>query len=108
MVNLKIKKKNLEAIKNGSKKNEWRELSAYNKKLLLSPREEDGKLVGNKAIDKIRLVNGFRKDSEYIIVEVKSINVYKFTKNVEIIEDNFKALEGQFAIQIALGNIVNN
>ena len=41
-------------------------------------------------------------------VEVLSIRVFRFGRDVEIPNENFKALEGQFAIQLALGDIVNN
>ena len=56
-VNLKIKKANLEAIKSGIKKTEWREPSVYNKKLFFKPRESDGKNEGNADIKTITFVN---------------------------------------------------
>lgn len=107
-VNLKIKKANLEAIKAGTKKTEWREPSVYNKKLLFKPRESDGKNEGNADIKTITFVNGYSKDAEKLIVEVKQIRLVRFSRNIEIPEDNFKALEGQFSIEISLGSIVNN
>jgi hypothetical protein len=105
---LKIKKSNLDLIKTGIKKTEWREPSVYNKKLLFKKRESDGKNEGNVDIKTITFVNGYSKDAEKLIVEVKQIRLVRFSRNIEIPEDNFKALEGQFSIEISLGNIVNN
>ena len=105
---LKIKKSNLDAIKAGTKRTEWREPSVYNKKLLFKKRELDGKLDGNSDIKTITFVNGYSKDAEKLIIEVKQIRLVKFSRNIEIPEDNFKAVEGQFAIEISLGSIVNN
>lgn len=107
-VNLKIKKVNLEAIKAGTKKTEWREPSVFNKKLLFKKRESDGKLDGNLDIKTITFVNGYSKDAEKLKIEVKQIRLVRFSRNIEIPEDNFKAVEGQFAIEISLGSIVNN
>lgn len=107
-VNLKIKKVNLEAIKAGTKKTEWREPSVFNKKLLFKKRESDGKLDGNLDIKTITFVNGYSKDAEKLKIEVKQIRLVRFSRNIEIPEDNFKALEGQFSIEITLGNIVHN
>jgi hypothetical protein len=106
-VNLQIKRINLDLIKSGIKKTEWREPSLFNKKLLFRERE-DGKKIGNDEIKTISFINGYNKDREILIVEVKQIRLVKFTKNIEIPEDNFKALEGQFSIEINLGSIVNN
>ena len=104
---LQIKKENINLIKSGSKKNEWRQSSFYNKKLLFSARE-DGKLDGNKDIKFIEFINGYNKFRETLVVEVVSIRLVKFSKDIEIKEDNFKAKEGQFAIEIKLGNIIVN
>lgn len=107
VVNLQIKRQNLELIKAGTKKTEWRDLSKYNKDLLLKDRG-DGKKDGNKDITHINFINGYSKNRETLTVEVTRIRVVKFTRNVEIPEDNFSAFEGQFSIEITLGNIVNN
>lgn len=104
---LKINKKNLDLIKSGIKKTEWRDPSVYNKKLLFEFKE-DGKRHGNENIKEIEFVNGYRKDADRLIVEVKRIRLVKFSRDIEIKEDNFKALEGQFSIEITLGDIVNN
>ena len=53
MVNLQITKENIDLIISGTKKNEWRALSEYNKKLLLK-KEADGKYYPNKEIKKIK------------------------------------------------------
>lgn len=102
---LQIKKNNLDLIKSGKKKNEWRELSAFNKKTLMV-RREDGMLDGNKDIKSIKFVNGYRKDREVMEIEVVSIGAVKFARDVDIPEDNFKALAGQMAIRIELGKIL--
>lgn len=107
-VTLQIKKKELDLIKTGVKKNEWRQLSEYNKKLLLKPRESDGKKEGNSDIKSIKFINGYSKEAETLEVEVTGIKVFRFSKDEIIEEDNFRASEGQFAIQVALGNIINN
>lgn len=101
VVNLQIKRQNLDLILAGTKKTEWREFSMYNRKLLLKDRG-DGKKDGNKEITHIKFINGYAKDRPEHIVPVKRIRVVKFTRNVEIPEDNFSALEGQFAIEISL------
>lgn len=106
-INLKIKSKDFDLIKSGVKKNEWRNLSAYNRKKLLV-KNADGKQEGRNDIKTVIFENGYTSDCRKIEVEVTSIKVFKFGRDVEIPEDNFKALEGQFAIQLALGNIVNN
>ena len=106
-VSLQIKKENLELIKSGKKKTEWRQYSVYNNMLLFKDRG-DGKKDGNKDIKFIEFVNGYSKNVEKLLVEVLSIRLVKFTRDIEIPEDNFKAKEGQFAIEIKLGNIVNN
>lgn len=106
-VNLKIKSKDYDLIASGVKKNEWRNMSAYNRKKLLYI-NSDGKQEGRNDIKFVVFENGYSKDCRKIKLEVLSIRVYRFSRDVEIPEENFKALEGQFAIQLALGNIVNN
>jgi len=106
MTILRIKKKEFDLIKSRTKKTEWREPSNYNKKLLFTPREEDGKLDGNKDIKEITFINGYKADSGRLTVEIKGIRLVKFINNVDIPEDNFKALAGQFAIEIKLGEII--
>lgn len=103
---LRIKRKDFDLIKSGVKKTEWREPSKYNKGLLFAPREIDGKLDGNPEIKEITFINGYKKDSERLTVKVNSIRMVKFINDVEIKEDNFKALAGQFAIEINLGEII--
>lgn len=107
VVELKIKKENLDLIKSGTKKTEWREPSVYNKRLLFKVKE-DGKRHGNEDIKFIKFVNGYSKDAPTLNVEVNRIRLVKFTRDIEIKEDNFKAKEGSFAIEISLGNIINN
>lgn len=106
MIVLRIKRKEFDLIKSGVKKTEWREPSKYNKKLLFSPRPEDGKLDGNTEIKEITFINGYKKDSERLTVKIELIRLVKFSNDVEIPSDNFKALAGQFAIEIKLGEII--
>lgn len=107
-VSLQIKRINLDLIKTGTKKTEWREPSLFNKNLLFKERESDGKKEGNADIKYIEFINGYKKDREILLVECKQIRLVRFSRNIEIPEDNFNAIEGQFAIEITLGNIVNN
>lgn len=106
-INLKIKSKDFDLIKSGVKKNEWRNLSAYNRKKLLVKNAE-GKQEGNQEIKYVIFENGYSADCRKIKIEVKSVKVFRFGRDIEIPEENFRASEGQFAIQLALGNIVNN
>lgn len=105
-VQLQIKRKDLDLIKEGTKRTEWRLPSKYNKQKLFVPREEDGKLIGNEAITEIEFINGYSKDRETFTIGVTRIRMVKFSRNVDIPEDNFHALEGQFAIEISLSEIV--
>lgn len=107
MVILRIKRANFEAIKNGTKKTEWRENSKYNKMLLFAPRQEDGKLDGNPEIKEITFINGYKADAPRLTIAIKRIRLVRFVNDVEIKEDNFKALAGQFAIEINLGEILH-
>ena len=106
MTILRIKKKEFDLIKSGVKRTEWREPSKYNKKMLFAPREKDSKLDSNKDIKEITFINGYRADSGRLTVEIKGIRLVKFINDVDIPDDNFKALSGQFAIEIKLGEII--
>lgn len=105
-VSLQIKRKNLDLIKSGVKKTEWREPSVYNKRKLFCD-NGTGKLDGNPAITSIELINGYSSNREIIEVEVTRIRLVKFTRDVNIPEDNFRALKDQFAIEINLGSIIS-
>lgn len=100
---LQIKKKEFDMILSGEKKREWRAPSKYNKNKLFKKRDEDGILIGNDGIKSITFVNGYSTDAKSVTVECLRIRMQKFSKNIEIPEDNFKALEGQCAIEIVLG-----
>lgn len=102
---LRIKKDNFLAIKSGIKKTEWRNNSKYNINLLFV-KKEDGKNHGNDKIKTITFINGYSEDSDKLVIEVNRIRLVKFSKNITIPEDNFSALEGQFSIEISLGNIL--
>lgn len=107
MVQLQIKKSNLDLIKSGQKKTEWRQFSVYNKKLLFKKRDDNNLYEGNADIKEIKFLNGYAADRATLSVEVKRIRLVKFSSNINIPEDNFTALEGQFAIEITLGNILD-
>jgi hypothetical protein len=106
MIILRIKKKELDAIKTGIKKNEWRNPSLFNKKILLKKNKE-GLFCENTEKNVIKLINGYKKDSESILIETNLIRPVRFSKNIEIAEDNFKAKEGDCSIQIVIDKILN-
>lgn len=105
---LKIKKKEFDLIMSGVKKTEWRKVSDYNKKLLLAPSEEyGGKLIGNKEISEIEFECGYGKNTIKHTVKCLSIRPVRFQYDIEIKEDNFKALKGQVAIEIKISSLEN-
>lgn len=109
MVLLQINKLEFDLIKSGIKKTDWRNPSLFNKKKLfkiVESGENKGKFIGNEEIKQVTFVNGYNKDAQRLTVEVKDIKMYKFSRDVEIKEDNFKALEGQWSIAISLGNLI--
>ncbi len=105
---LQIKRKEFEMIKAGTKKTEWRAPSKFNKDRLFCPDPEfDNQLNGNPEITSITFINGIKPDSPRLTVEVeKRIRMVKFGRDIDQPENNFKALEGQFAIEICLGKII--
>jgi aminopeptidase-like protein len=105
-IQLQIKRKELDLIKAGTKKREWRAPSKYNIDKMYIKRESDGVLIANPEINEVEFINGYRNDREKIIVQVLRIRMQQFSKNVDFPEDNFKALEGQKAIEIVLGEII--
>lgn len=105
MIILRIKKAEFDAIKKGTKKTEWRKPSLYNKRILLD-KNKDGLFCENKNITQIKFINGYNLDSPSLIIEVKLIRPVKFSRNIEIKEDNFIARAGECAIQIQLGKII--
>ena len=107
-VTLQIKRKEFDMIMAGTKKTEWRSPSKYNLNLLFVPDPEfDGKLNGNPEITSITFLNGRAKDSPQLTIEViKRIREVKFSRDIDLPDDNFHALEGQFAIEISLGKIL--
>ena len=104
-VTLQIKRKALNLIKSGIKQNDWREPSMFNKKKLLA-KNEDGKYTKNDSIDIIEFINGYSPTAERIQVECLGIIPVKFSTNIDIEEDDFKALEGTNSIRIMLGKIL--
>ena len=94
-----ILKKNLDLIKSGTKKREWRKFSDYTKKLLFKKDDaHDGKYIGNEDIKEIEFV--VRKTGETLTKGVESIRLLKFNRDVRLPDENFTALNGQFAIEI--------
>ena len=107
MITLRINKKEFAMIASGTKKTEWRQVSAFNKKLLLCPDNAyDGKLNGNPNIKEVVFINGYKKDAPRLTVQIISIRAVKFQNNVDIPEDNFTAKAGQCAIEVKLGEII--
>lgn len=104
---LQIKRKELDLIKAGTKKREWRAPSNYNKKKLFCD-NGTGKLDGNPNIKSIIFINGMSKDAPRFQVEVKKIRMVLFERDVKIPEDNFEALKGMYMIEISLGIIIVN
>ena len=103
---LRIKAKEFQAIKNGTKKTEWRKPSIYNKRILLSKNKE-GLFCENKDLKEVTIINGYNPDSPRITIEVLSIRPVKFSTNIEIKEDIFTARAGECAIEIKLGKILS-
>lgn len=106
MIILRIKKKDFDLIKSGTKKSEWRFDSEYNRKLLLKDRG-DGMRDGNTEIKEIKIINGYSKDSPTLVIEVLSIRAVCFTKDISIPDDNFTAQKGMRAIEIKIGKIID-
>jgi hypothetical protein len=108
-VSLQIKRKEFDLIKSGIKKTEWRAPSKFNKDRLFCPdKEYSGQLNGNPDISEIEFINGMKPNAPRIIVEVaKRIRMVRFGRDIELPEDNFKAQEGMFAIEISLGKIIS-
>lgn len=108
-VSLQIKRNELEAIKKGIKKTEWRQVSTYNKNLLLCQSEEhNGKLIGNNNIKEIEFQSGYGKNILKHTVRCIYIRPVKFNNDIFIKEDNFKALKGQVAIEIKIAPLGEN
>jgi intein/homing endonuclease len=103
MIILRINKKNFDLIASGLKKSEWRQYSKYNINLLFKDRG-DGKKDGNNEIKQIKFINGYSAESPEIIKDIELIRLCKFSKDVDIPNDNFKALKDQFAIEIKFAN----
>jgi hypothetical protein len=105
---LQIKKKEFDMIKSGVKKVEWRAPSKFNKDRLFCPDPEyNGQLNGDPDITSITFINGMKPDAPRLTVEVaKRIRMVRFPRDIDQPENNFHALEGQFAIEICLGKII--
>jgi hypothetical protein len=105
MLTLQIKRKEFQAIADGTKKIEWRSVSLYNKKKLLK-KNEDGLFILNNEVKELQLINGYRKDSPRLIVEVKLIEPVKFLIDINEPHNLFKATAGGHAIAIYLGEVI--
>jgi hypothetical protein len=80
MIKLKIEKKELEKIKNKTKKIDFRKPSLYNKRKLLIQNSE-GKFEARLSPCQIEFQAGYSNDSEKIIVNIEKIVPFKFTQN---------------------------
>jgi hypothetical protein len=105
-VTLQIKKKNLYLIKQGIKKNDWREPSFFNKKKLLKKNDE-GKFTENYDITEIEFVNGYASDAERLLIKCNGIIPVRFSRNIDDPNDNLIATEGANSIRIILGEIIS-
>lgn len=105
MLTLQIKRKEFEAIASGKKRIDWRSPSKYNKRLLLS-KNSDGLFVENTDIKEVQFINGYRKNAPSVRLEVLCIRPYKFIRNIDDSENCFRANEGENAIGIHLGKII--
>jgi hypothetical protein len=103
MITLRIKRAEFEAIKSGKKTTEWRSPSLYNKRLLLKINEK-GQFDRNDEIKEIIFINGYKKDSPAITMQVLSIIPVCFVQKFS--DSDFKANPGEKMIEIKLGKIV--
>jgi len=104
MVTLNVKRKEFEAIKNGQKKRDYRDASLFNKKKLLKLNAQ-GLFDVNLDIKEIQFINGYKKDSESVIMEVLLITPVCFVNAYENEKDLFTAIAGANMIEIELGNL---
>lgn len=103
---LQIQKKEFDLIVWGRKKTDWRTPNEFNYSRLFIRRPEDNKRIGDSSITHLEFVNGMSKNARRVIAEVVSIRLVRFSADIEIPDDNFRASEGQFAIEIKLGKLV--
>jgi len=69
--------------------------------------EYQGQLNGDPDITSITFINGMKTDADRLTVEVKErIRMVKFSRDIDLPDDNFHALKDQFAIEIKLGEII--
>lgn len=130
-VTLRIKKVELDLIRAGTKKHEWRKPSKYYWSLLGRERA-DGKKEANPDIIEIQFINGYAKDAPRLQIKVKRILMIKAVKDYRIPynfivpdfnchsheyytklppligNDKSQTLlkKGQYAIEISLGDII--
>ena len=115
-VDLIIKREYLQEILAGTKKEEYRSLSKFNTRLLCDNIDRASLIKGDhyiehnkevwrpkKNITHVRFLNGYRKDREYIICELKSINIDKFIKEIP---DGMEP--GTVCFTLELGQIVEH
>jgi hypothetical protein len=95
-----IDTQNFNEILDGSKKEDYRELSDfYAKKLMV---KKDGEYVGFKPIDKVCFALGYVSTRKLMTVEVKSINIDRF---LNFIPEGFQRGDEVFTIE--LGKIID-
>lgn len=103
-VTLRIQRVNFDLIKKGVKKNEFRDPSIYNKRLLLK-KQADGKYAEyNPDIKEVEFIAG--RGGDRLRCKVLQVRAVKFSRNIDSEEDNLHAIEGACAIHIKLGAII--
>jgi hypothetical protein len=105
MLTLQVKRIEFEAIASSKKKIEWRSPSKYNKRLMLK-KNNQGLYTENTDIKEVLFINGYRTNAPRVTVEVLFIRPYKFIRDIDEPENCFKANEGENAIGIHLGKII--
>lgn len=107
---LNVKKEFFDMIKNGVKKEEYRELKPYWVKRLVDLAYGKGGKTGNplifhrpKAYDLIGFKNGYQKNAPTFLIECKGISIGK--PNKDWIGEQFDGKDDVFIIK--LGDIVN-
>ena len=105
MTTLTIKKDEFQAILSGQKKRDYRDPSHFNKKKLLKI-NASGQFDRNSDIKEIKFLNGFKKDSPFVVMEVLDIIPVHFLNAYTNTADCFTCQAGVDQIEIQLGQII--
>ncbi len=98
MITLQIKRAEFELIISGSKTIEYRAPSLFNKRKLLI-KNKDGVFDKNSNVQ-IKMVNGYKKDAPFVILDVSEIVPIRFSNDFEDPKNNFRAKAGECTIEI--------